>query len=73
MAIRTTEVCTILCLIVVAIAAPDSKKNNEEAIVSVEFLEFELEDICSKRNQALWNFYTGKNKNLNEVRMIQSK
>lgn len=67
MAIRTTEVCTILCLIVVAIAAPDSKKNNEEAIVSVEFLEFELEDICSKRNQALWNFYTGKNKNLNEL------
>lgn len=60
------EIIGLLAILCAAKGA--SIQNQEEELeVILEFLEFELEDICVQRSEAEWNFLNGTSPDLKKV------
>lgn len=60
----------IIGLLAILCAAEGASVHNqeEELEVILEFLEFELEDICVQRSEAEWNFLNGTSPDLKKVK-----
>lgn len=62
--VKLIGLLSILC----AVRGAPKKTDEGELAVILEFIEFELEDICVERSDAEWNYLNGTDPDLKKVR-----
>lgn len=68
---KKTEIVVLVLYVISQLHETSFASQTEEELeVILQFFEYELEDICIAKSEALWDFLTGSKTDLKEVSFL---